>query len=115
MHVVAGKLIGMQDVDVAALVIDLAGQAGEGCLHRRQKLPNAVRQKRRGQISRLGKIIDGSAVEENGGAVHGNGGGDGGKAGKRPTGGHGEDAALGHKILNGLPIFAGKRRQNAAA
>ena len=112
---IARQFAGMQGVDGVAVVIDLADQAGKGLLHGDQLFPYIRRQERCFQVLLPGKVIKGGSVEKDGRPVHGQCGGNGGKAGQGPACGHGEDAALGHEIVDGLPVCAVKRRQIAAA
>ena len=80
-HVVAGQSVGVEGVDLAAVVINFGGETREGQLYRVEVPADGVREKGGAEVLAPGKIIDGRAVKEDGGAVHGQRGGNGRKAG----------------------------------
>ncbi len=78
-------------------------------------IPDALRQKGGAQIPPRREVVDGRAVEQHRGAVHGHAVHDAGEGGQGPAGGHGKCPALGHKILDGVPVFPGYGRDGPAA
>lgn len=78
-------------------------------------VPDALRQKGGAQIPPRREVVDGRAVEQHRGAVHGHAVHNAGEGGQGPAGGHGKCPALGHKIPDGVPVFPGYGRDRPAA
>ena len=104
-HVPPGHVVGVQGVDGVVIVIQLHRHPGHGRHHLGNVRPDGVRQKGRHQIFLPGEIVDGCTVEQHGGRIHGNAVHHRFKGGLGTAGSHGEQAAVGHEILQRGAVF----------
>ena len=72
MQVMIGDLVGIDGVDGVIVVIDLQRRLRQVLQQAADMPPDGLRQKGRVQVALLSEVVDGSAVEEHRGAVHGN-------------------------------------------
>ena len=115
MLVVADKVIGVQHVDAAVIVIDLKAKArktGEQCI---DVIVDVCVEKRRFHIAVLVKVIDGGAVCDHAGRIAGQILRIAGKGGQRTTGGDRKIAAVLYEVFDGLAVARAHRRNVLAA
>ena len=99
------QLIGVNGEDGVVIMIQLHRRLRPGVQHLGDVGPHRIRQERRIEILVLLEIIDGRAVEQDGGPIHGQALPHALKGGQGAACGDGEDAAFGHEVLDGFPVF----------
>ena len=105
MKVRLGQFIGVDGENGVVIVVQLHRRLRPRVQHLRDMGPHRVRQKGCVQVFVFLEVVNGRAVEQNGGAVHGQTLPHSVEGGQRTACGDGKRAALSHEILDGFPVF----------
>ena len=100
-------VVGLDGVDVVALVVDLTAHGGEGLEDLHAPVPDYIVQQSGVDVPVRLKVIEPGAVAHHPRRIHGHLVHKAAEGRQRPAGGDGKAAAIGHEIAQGLPVPLG--------